>query len=907
MIARPSTLLERDGELAEIAGRVERLLSAGAGGVLLIEGPPGIGKTALLDQALAGVRDGVLRARGSELESGLAFGAVRQLLIPPLRQLARPQRDELLDGPARLAARVLGFGSATDGPEFSDPLFSLYWLLAELAERRSLVVAIEDLHWLDEESGRFVGYLARRLEGEPILILATARSHEPGATTPVATLAQVGEVLRPPPLSPTAVGRLIAGRDVEAVHRATGGNPLLVTQLAQAPSDVPLEQAAPAGIGAMVLERVERVSEAAGRLARAVSLFPDGARLEDAAAVAGLDAAEAAAAADGLVAAQVFEGQQRLGFLHPLMRAAVYDRLGAFARRSGHAAAARVLRDRGAPLETVVAHLLNGAPENDAESVRLLRRAAAAAVAAAAPRAAIRYLERALDEPVAGETARFEVLFELGRLRGRVAREDAADALRQAAEAAPQPHGRVEASLHLAAVLLAGGHNRDALALLEQLRGSELDAEQTLLADGMTAACALELERPELFVDTVRRLSPHLTGGTPGQRLALMWRWYADYYEGMQPAEAFGRLVRCLADDGSVVFAEYGLTTFDPAPGFLLLGAFDTLERLAADRMETARERGDEALYLVGLASRAASRQLRGHWRAAEVDARQVADHPSATIDQRITALESLIEALARQGRCDEGEQALAQLAALGAARERLELRRAVLAEARGDRDGFEPFKQVSDRYVTLGFAHPAQRRWLCSYADGLVRAGRSDEAREVMEQYLHEAEPSGDPAAIGHALTVLGRIERGPRAVERLERAVAVIEPSPHEWLLGWARLELGAALRRDNRRADARGHLRRALGYAEQHGEAALLRRGREELKLAGGRTREARSRDRDALTPAEERVARHAAAGLSNKQIAAELFLTVGSVQTTLIRVYRKLGIDSRRDLEQALGAA
>ena len=94
--------------------------------------------------------------------------------------------------------------------------------------------------------------------------------------------------------------------------------------------------------------------------------------------------------------------------------------------------------------------------------------------------------------------------------------------------------------------------------------------------------------------------------------------------------------------------------------------------------------------------------------------------------------------------------------------------------------------------------------------------------------------------------------------------------------------------------------------MAYAEEHGEAVIAWRAPEELKHAGGRTRETRARDRDALTPAEERVARHAAAGLSNKQIAAELFLTVGSVQTTLVRVYRKLGIDSRRDLEPALEA-
>jgi DNA-binding CsgD family transcriptional regulator len=214
-----------------------------------------------------------------------------------------------------------------------------------------------------------------------------------------------------------------------------------------------------------------------------------------------------------------------------------------------------------------------------------------------------------------------------------------------------------------------------------------------------------------------------------------------------------------------------------------------------------------------------------------------------------------------------------------------------------------EHFKNITDYQYRMGWRYPPQRRWLCSYADGLIRNGRPDEARTVIEKYLQDAEPTGEPASIGQALTTLGRLERGDRAIEVLERAVAILDPSPHEWLRGWAHLELGAALRRAQRRAASREHLKRALAYAEEHGEASIAKRAREEIRLAGGRTREVAGRDRDALTPAEERVARLAADGYSNKAIAAELFLTVGSVRTTMTSVFRKLGIHSRRDLPGA----
>jgi DNA-binding CsgD family transcriptional regulator len=728
-----------------------------------------------------------------------------------------------------------------------------------------------------------------------------------GPDHPAGALRSASRALSPQPLSVDAIARLVPGRDPKEAHDASGGNPLLAVEIARAPAGVALADIGPESVGLSVLSRVRSVSPDAVALAEAVALFPTGATLEDAAAVAGLQPAAAARAADGLIAASVLEAGERLAFLHPVMRTAVYEQRGAFARRQGHGAAARVLRDRDAPLESVAAHLLLAAPGGDPDNVRILTTAAADALAAAAPRAAIRYLERALEEPVPAGLARFEVLFELGRLQARVGRPDSIDSLRRAADAAPDPRAHARASIHLAAVQLAHYEVRDALAVLEALRGAELGAEDTLYVDGLIIACALEFDMPDMVKEVAARLPRDLPGDTAAQRLALWWRWMNDNAGATDTAVLLQELLRCMADDGSIPFSEYGLTTFDPAPSLTMLGAFDHLEQIAEERLAAARDRGDEADYVTALTARATSLQLRGHWLAAESDIRRALESPALTDDQRVTALAQLVEVLARQLRVDEAEEAVARIEALGSATWRVEMMRAVIADAVGVASPYiEHFKNVTDYQYRMGWRYPPQRRWLCSYADGLIRNGRPDEARTVIEKYLQDAEPTGEPASIGQALTTLGRLERGDRAIEVLERAVAILDPSPHEWLRGWAHLELGAALRRAKRRAESREHLKRALAYAEEHGEASIAKRAREEIKLAGGRTREAAGRDRDALTPAEERVARLAADGYSNKAIAAELFLTVGSVQTTMIRVFRKLGIHSRKDLPGAIGA-
>ena len=213
-------VLERDAELA----RIEASGGAGPGGpgsLLVVEGPAGIGKSALIGAAravsdAAGAR--TLRARGGELERDFAFGVVRQLLEPALAEAPARARDDLLQGPAGVAGRLLGLPGAGAEGEAAAPdasftvLHGLYWLCASLAAERPLVLTVDDAHWADAPSLRFLAFLLPRLEELSLALVVATRPEAEGAAAPLLALLlgdPLARVLRPAPLSVDAVGRLV--------------------------------------------------------------------------------------------------------------------------------------------------------------------------------------------------------------------------------------------------------------------------------------------------------------------------------------------------------------------------------------------------------------------------------------------------------------------------------------------------------------------------------------------------------------------------------------------------------------------------------------------------------------------------------------------------------------------------
>ena len=414
LVADTVDLLEREVELAALDALIAAVPAGGR--VIVVEGPAGIGKTRLLAEtrrraASAGLQ--VLAARGSELELEFSYGAVRQLFEPLLAAASPEERGELLAGPASLAMPIFDPASLLAEPDSQSSLamlHGLFWLTANLAERRPTVLAIDDLHWCDRASLGWLTYVLPRLEGLSLLIVVGLRPAEPGADN-----AQLGRiatdplaiVLRPGALSEEATGRLMTAApdsDVDAAfriafHDASGGNPLLVRELANAvaaegfaltDANVSrLRELSGHGVARAVSLRLARLPAATRSLARAVAVLGDDADLRLVAALAGLGEATAADAAADLAGIEILRRGTPLAFVHPVVRSAVYSELSAVDRDRGHAQAARLLAEASAEPERVAAQLLLAPPAGDPWAVEVLRTAARSALARGAPDSAV--------------------------------------------------------------------------------------------------------------------------------------------------------------------------------------------------------------------------------------------------------------------------------------------------------------------------------------------------------------------------------------------------------------------------------------------------------------------------------------------------------------------------------------
>ena len=536
-------LLERDAELAALDALVA---AAPTGGKLLtIEGPAGIGKTRLLAEARArgravgGMR--VLAARGSELEQRVSYGVVRQLFEPVLRSASEEMRAELLAGAAGLAEPIFDpahFGAKPDAEGSQAMLHGLFWVTAILTDHQPLLIALDDLHWCDPPSLRWLTYLLPRMEGLRILIVVGLRPAEPGAD--VALLARVttdplSTVLRPGALSEQATGQLIAeiaSAEVDEVfrvslHEASGGNPLLVRELANA---IAAEGLGPTAANASRLNELggRAVSRAvalrlsglpadATRLARAVALLGGDADLELSATLAGLALDAASDAAADLGRTEVLEPNVPLAFVHPVVRAAVYAGLTPVDRSRGHTRAARLLAESGAEPERVAAQLLLTTSTGDAWATGTLRDAARSALGRGAPDSAVAYLRRALEEPSPPEPE--AVLHELGTAEARMADPEAIEHLAAARAAAGDLRARSRIALDLGSALFTAGRAREALETLEEAITELAGEEPALIRELEYVLIGVARFEPELYpraqerLERLRELAPQLGSG----------------------------------------------------------------------------------------------------------------------------------------------------------------------------------------------------------------------------------------------------------------------------------------------------------------------------------------------------------------------------------------------------------
>ena len=919
-------LVERELEVAAIGVALE--YAATDGRVVLIKGPAGIGKTRLLD-VLRREATGfdVLGARGGVLERDVAFGVVRQLLEPLLARAAPGDRDALLAGAAAPAAGVLSLAGGDPGLVPSGlprSLHALFWLVANLAERRPLVLAVDDGQWTDAPSLEFLAFLARRLEGLPVLIALAARDAEPWshevARSEIETHATV---VRPAPLSPDGVGRLVhlafgapgPGALVEACRTATGGNPFYLGELlaevarpGSDPTDVPIgtvRATVPETVARSILLRLGRLGDAAVRLASAAALLEDGALLRHAAAVAELPEPAVEHAADALVRASILTDVAPIRFNHPIVLAAIAGEMPPARRGAAHRRAALVLHAEGAPVDRLVPHLLRALPAGDQWVVETLRRAAATASARGAPGAAVACLRRALEEPPSEDLA--GLLADLSRLEmatGDYAASAATAA--RAIDAAPGPAARARIRLPQGYALLAVEGAPAALRCLEQGidEATGVDPELALLLEAELACQSWFTDEPHRVFDRIGR-HRDLLGETHGERFVLaVLAFEALRHE--EPAEVCTDLAlrslaggRLLAEQSSQTLA-YNVATV----ALLAAEAHDDARAAIVAGMADCRARG--LVYAFGgiCWMRGLLALAEGDLAAAEADERACVEHAVPTMVG--IGVASLALVLLEQGDVAGAAGELARGGLLADARPIYvwgPYVRGLVRLAQG-----RPAEALADlrdvgRHATEVGGFPATLPWRAHSALALDALGDAEGAREAADAELRRARRLGGSRALGMALRACGLVAAGEARLAKLTAAVEALETSPARLDLARARHDLGLTLLRAGRRRQGREVLERSYDGARACGARGLAEAAYDELLVAGARPRRPTFTGVGSLTAGERRVAQMAAEGLSNRDIAQALFVTPKTVENQLGRVYVKLGVSSRR----ALGAA
>ncbi len=927
------SLVEREREMDALTALLDAL-AEGQPRMALIEGPAGIGKTRLLSElreAAQGRRIASLGARGSELEREFPFGIVRQMLEPAL--MARPNRTELFEGAAEIAGAVFeppDSGSLGGDASFA-VLHGLYWLILDLVGDEPLLLTIDDLHWCDRPSLRALAYVTRRLEGLPLLIVATVRSTEPG--TDPALLAEIAqdpmsERIHPGPLSPAAMPALIERRlgaapDVAfaaACHEATGGNPLLLDELLKGLAAEGIEprgaragvvrDLGPRAVSRAVLLRLARLGDGDVAVARALAVLGEGAELAELAALTGLGEAAVAAATGELARVEILRREPPLGFVHPLVQDAVYDDLPPARRELEHARAARALRDAGAAPERVAAHFLRVPAQGEEWVAELLIEAARAAAEKGAAENAVACLERALLEPLEPER-RARVVFDLGLREMDVRGIEAVAHLREAAELLTAPEDRAWAAYALARTLMFTRRELEAAAVAKRAR-QELGDD---LPDFARALEAIELEtiffgRPE--IEELERTVPYrdgVEGVGPGSKMLTSLTAYTW-------ANADGSAERCAAlalealADGTLLEIDNGLF-WVTAIVVLIYADLEQAPDIWAEARQIAHARGSLFMVLTvnlwrgfDLLRRGDLGQARESLEAGLEDMVLWSGSESRMVIQWPAAFLATVHL--ERGNPEAAEQVLDRGAPEPGQRgdgptfwrqAKIEL---LLAQGRAE----EALALCEDYEALRGhMTNPAPAPWRTVRALVLDRLGRGAEAVELAREELGVARAWGAAQPIGRALRVLGTLER-EAGVERLREAVATLERSTARLEHAKALLALGTALRLSRQPTAAREPLRRALEIASACSAEATIERAREELAAAGVRPRREALGGVESLTPSERRVAGMAAEEMTNREIAQALFVTPKTVEVHLSNAYRKLEISSRRQLPGAL---
>ncbi|MFI6476839.1 ATP-binding protein [Nonomuraea sp. NPDC050663] len=905
-------LFGRDEEMTALTGMLDRA-RGGESSALVIIGQPGIGKTALLDyaaQAATGMR--VLRGTAIESETELPYAALHLLLKPLL-----PYADKL---PERLGTALLGaFGLAPEGA--GDPFLvglAVLTLLSELAEESPLLCLVDDAQWLDQASSEALLFAARRLEGEGIVLIFARR--ETGHEAPVRGLASMRlEGLDPRSAADlleaqgTKVGAALAAR----IHSETEGNPLALIELpALLATDFARDSylVRPVQLTGRVREafhqQVRSLPEATGTLMLVAAAGGTGdlSVLLRAAGRLGAGVADLHPAEErGLVS---IDAAQQLIFRHPLIRAATYHGATTSARLAVHAALAEALE---APehADRRAWHLALAATGPDERVAVELEKTAARAAARIGHAAAAAAYERAAQ---------------LGTDHGAIGRR-----LTFAAEAAVA-HGAFGRAGGLAQQARERTSDPVLIARLDQIRAigglaqGELRVAHDILAEGARSIAELAPQRAfwmlmealhcawflpldaELLGASIDRLAT-LALDPDDPLLALVWLLRWDTAMALERDTADFPPIAGLMDAARGASGAGGQRGLVSAAGCALLVAQDEPSReMASTLVEQSRAQGTITWLAPGLAYLAEAELFLGRHREVHVHLAEASGVARDTGQlqwlNHINGVTAYIAAVqgAEENCLAHVEEALSGATAgagsvgivwaqWGRAMLDLSLGRMEAALTR-----FEEMARGRRRHLIPGV------RSLTDHVEAAVRAGRPELAAEPYSRFAGYARRMNQPSLDALERRCLALRSPDDEAERLYLEALALHDADSRQFEHARTRLLYGEWLRRGRRKSQARGHLEAALEAFTALGAAPWAQRARAELAATGAVAPRGATDLFADLTPQELQIVRLAAQGMSNRDIAAQLFLSPKTVAYHLYKAYPKLGVSSRGELSE-----
>ncbi len=891
---------------------LERLLEgarAGHGGVLVLHGEPGVGKTALLDHAVEighGFR--VVRTAGVEGEMELPYAALQQLCAPILdltERLPDPQRNAL----------AVAFGrSAGQAPDPFLVGLAVLGLVSEAAEERPMLCVVDDAQWLDRASARALAFVARRLLAEKIALLFAAREGGADALAafPEVRVGPVGQRDARVLLESVLPAR-VDERVLERILLETRGNPLALLELprgmtpAQLAGGFGLPAALPtsARIEESFTRRLSRLPHDARRFLLVAAADPTGdlALVSRAAQRLGIpESAARTVESDGLL--MLGAG---VAFRHPLARSAVYRASVAEERSEIHRALADAT-DPAVDPDRRAWHRAQAASMPDEDVAADLQRSAARAQARGGFAAAAAFLERS-SVLTLDPTRRAARALAAAQAKQQAGAFDEALTLASNAEAGPlDVSQRAQVDLLRARISFAADRGKEApLLLLTAAKAFEpLDVRQAreIYLDALTAALfagRLAVACGAREVAAAARAAP--ASGIPTSAADLLLDGLALLItEGADAGTpALRHALHAFQSDG--IATEEGLRwrwLAGRTAGFIW--DYEGWDSLTTRQIRAAREAGALAQLPLALSTRVGVHLFAGEIPTA-ASLVEESDALADATDSRIVPPYGGLALAAFRGREDEvtrsvvvrTEEFVARGEGMG-----LTVAHWVTALLRNGQGRYD------DAFASAEAAAADPRElWFSNFAlieliEAASRSDRSERAEEAVEILGESTGASGTPWALGVEARSRALLAHGGEAETLYREAIDRLAPTRLRVDLARAHLLYGEWLRRERRRLDAREELRGAYDLFSNFGMDAFAERARIELRATGEHARKRTVDTVDQLTPQEAHVARLAALGHTNREIAAQLFISPSTVEYHLGKVFRKLDVKSRTQL-------